>query len=183
MRLRFCPPWIVAGPALLLLMTPPSAFGQTGTGVTCVPVSERAGRAFGCFILATQAIGPLDSGRAFWHLSTFASRSAAEAVAGSHGGVVEALGKVWLLTIAEARWRPSQGISGNRSAGTTDGAYGDWHRGASRFGAGPSRLRAAGHQSRVRLEPERPLQGVISWRSAARQPVPNTRWKMAARIN
>ncbi len=109
MRLRFCPPWIVAGLALLLLMTPPSAFGQTGTGVTCIPVSERAGRAFGCFILATQAIGPLDSGHAFWHLSTFATRSAAEAVAGSHGRVVEALGKVWLLTIAEARWRPSQG--------------------------------------------------------------------------
>ena len=45
MRLRFCPPWIVAGPALLLLTTPPSAFGQTdGTGVACIPVSE-AGRA------------------------------------------------------------------------------------------------------------------------------------------
>src|SRR3989442_1029879 len=82
MRLRFRPPWIVAGPAVLLLMTPPSAFGQTGTGVTCIPVSERAGRAFGCFILATQAIGPLDSGQAFWHLSTFATRSAAEAAAG-----------------------------------------------------------------------------------------------------
>jgi len=90
-------------------MTPASAFGQTGTSVTCIPVSERAGRAFGCFILATQAIGPLDSGQAFWHLSTFATRSAAEAVAGSRGRVVEALGKVWLLTIAEARWRPSQG--------------------------------------------------------------------------
>ena len=110
MRLRFWPPWIVAGRALLLLMTPPSAFGQTdGTGVTCIPLSERAGREFGCFILATQAIGPLDSGRAFWHLSTFATRSAAEAAAGPHDRVVESVGKVWLLTIAEARWRPSQG--------------------------------------------------------------------------
>jgi len=34
MRLRVCPPWIVAGLALLLLLTQPSAFGQTdGTGV------------------------------------------------------------------------------------------------------------------------------------------------------
>src|SRR2546428_13515625 len=109
MRLRFWPPWIVAGPAFLLLMTS-SAFGQTeSTGVTCIPVSERAGREFGCFILATQAIGPLESGQAFWHLSTFATRSAAEAAAGPHGRGVESLGKVWLITIAEAAWRPSQG--------------------------------------------------------------------------
>src|SRR5258708_40378725 len=103
MRLRFCPPWIVAGLALLLLMTPPSAFGQTGTGVTCIPVSERAGRAFGCFILATQAIGPLDSGHAFWHLSTFATRSAAGAVARSHGSVLRALGNGVLVPIDDAR--------------------------------------------------------------------------------
>ena len=110
MPLRFCLPWIVVGPALLLVMAPPSALGQTGgTGVTCIPVSERAGREFGCFILATQAIGPLDSAPVFWHLSTFATRSAAEAAAGPHGRVVESLGKVWLLTIADARWRPSQG--------------------------------------------------------------------------
>src|SRR2546425_1676319 len=110
MPLRFCPPWIVVGPALLLLMAPPSALGQTGgTGVTCIPVSERAGREFGCFILATQAIGPLESGQAFWHLSTFATRAAAQAAAGPHGKVVESLGTMWLLTIADARWRPSQG--------------------------------------------------------------------------
>src|SRR5882762_1037276 len=93
MRLCFCRPWIVAGPALLLLLTPPSAFGQTDdTGVACIPVSERAGREFGCFILATQAIGPLDSAHAFWHLSTFATRAAAQAAAGPHGTVVESLG-------------------------------------------------------------------------------------------
>ncbi len=84
MRLRFRPSWIVAGPALLLLMTPPSAFGQTdGTGVACIPVSERAGREFGCFILATQIIGPLDSAHAFWHLSTFPTRSAGRGCCGS----------------------------------------------------------------------------------------------------
>ena len=110
MRPRSCSPWIIAAAGLLLLMTPPSAFGQTeGTGVTCIPVSERAAREFGCFILATQAIGPLDSAQAFWHLFTFATRSAAQAAAGPYGTVVESLGKVWLLTVAEARWRPSQG--------------------------------------------------------------------------
>jgi quercetin dioxygenase-like cupin family protein len=91
-------------------MTPPPAFAQTdGNGVACIPVSERARREFGCFILATQIIGPLDSAHAFWHLSTFATRSAADAAAGPHGKVVEALGTMWLLTIAGARWRPSQG--------------------------------------------------------------------------
>jgi len=102
--------WRSLSAALLLLLTPPSAFGQTdGTGVACIPVGERAGREFGCFILATQVIGPLDSAHAFWHLSTFATRPAAEAAAGPHGKVVESLGTMWLLTIADARWRPSQG--------------------------------------------------------------------------
>ncbi len=103
-------PWNVVGLALLSLMTPASAFGQTeGTGGICIPVSERAGREFGCFILATQTIGRLDSVRAFWHLSTFPGRSVAEAADGPRGTVVESLGKVWLFTIAEAGWRPSGG--------------------------------------------------------------------------
>src|SRR5260370_8298782 len=100
MRLRFCPPWIVAGPALLLLMTPASAFGQTeSAGVSCIPVTERGGREFGCFILATQAIGPLDSAHAFWHLSTFATRSAAAAAAAPHARRVEALAHACLPPI------------------------------------------------------------------------------------
>ena len=71
-------PWIV-GLALLSLIAPASIAGQAmGTGVNCIPVSERAGREFGCFILATQAIGRLDSARAFWHLAAFPTRSAAE---------------------------------------------------------------------------------------------------------
>jgi len=101
----------IVGPALLSLIALASAVGQTeGTGGTCIPLSERAGRVFGCFIVATQAIGRLDSARAFWHLSTFPSRSAADAADGPRGTVVESLGKVWLFTIAEAGWRPSGGI-------------------------------------------------------------------------
>src|SRR5712691_9082897 len=33
----------------------------------------------------------------------------AEAAAGPHGKVVESLGTMWLLTISDATWRPSQG--------------------------------------------------------------------------
>ena len=95
---------------LLSLMAPASTAGQAmGTGVSCIPVGERAGRKFGCFILATQAIGQLDDARPFWHLSTFPARSAAETAGGPRGTVVESLGKVWLFTIADAGWRPSRG--------------------------------------------------------------------------
>jgi quercetin dioxygenase-like cupin family protein len=100
----------LVGGALVTLMAPALAVAQTeGTGGACVPVRERAGRSFGCFIVATQAIGRLDSARAFWHLSTFPTRSAAEAAGGARGTVVESLGKVWLFTIAAAGWRPIGG--------------------------------------------------------------------------
>ncbi len=93
-----------------LVLIAPAAVGQTeGTGGICIPVAERAAREFGCFIVATQAIGHLAPGRAFWHLSTFSTRSEAELVRGTQGTVVESLGRVWLLTIANAGWRPAGG--------------------------------------------------------------------------
>jgi hypothetical protein len=101
--------WTI-GLALLSLIAPPSASGQTkGTGVSCIPVGQRAGQEFGCFILATRAVGQLDSGHAYWHLSTFPARAAADSAGGPGGTVVESLGKVWLFTIADAAWRPPGG--------------------------------------------------------------------------
>lgn len=79
---------------------------EDGSGGTCIPVAERAGREFGCFIIATEAIGRLDDGPVFWHLTTFATRADA---ASARGTQVESFGKVWLLTIAEAGWRASGG--------------------------------------------------------------------------
>jgi len=88
----------------------PTALAQAdGTGGICIPVAERAGREFGCFIVATQGIGHLAPGRAFWHLSTLSTRSEAELVRGAQSTVVESLGRVWLLTIADAGWRPAGG--------------------------------------------------------------------------
>jgi hypothetical protein len=55
----------------------------------------------------------LPSGPLFWHLDTYPTPAAAEADRGPHGSVVESHGKVWLFTIAKARWRPS---GGNRIA-------------------------------------------------------------------
>jgi quercetin dioxygenase-like cupin family protein len=78
-------------------------------GPLCRPVSERTGEV-GCWIIADVPLSELSREAVFWHLDTYPSRAAAEAVKGRHGTVVEALGKVWLLTIGEAGWRPSGGV-------------------------------------------------------------------------
>ena len=83
---------------------------EEGTGGICVPVAERAGREFGCYLVATQDIGKLTPGRAFWHLSSFPTRREAEQVRGAQSTVVESLGRVWLLSIADSAWRPAGGI-------------------------------------------------------------------------
>lgn len=78
---------------------------------TCEPVAQRAGREYGCFILARQELGHLD-GKAilYWHLDTFPSRNAAESAAGKRGTVVESLGHTWLYTLAESGWRAPGGV-------------------------------------------------------------------------
>jgi len=78
------------------------------TGGACVPISERAGRTFGCFIIAAQPVGKLD-GASFWHLETFSDRAAAEKAKSAHGVVAEAFDKTWLLTIAAAGWHSAGG--------------------------------------------------------------------------
>ena len=80
-----------------------------GTGGRCVPVSERAGRELGCFIMATKALGPLGKEPSYWHIDIYANRAEAENAKGPRGTVVESLGKVWLFTIAVNGWRPSGG--------------------------------------------------------------------------
>ena len=79
------------------------------TGETCIPVSERVGREFGCFITATETLGLLGDSPLFWHISRHPTRIAAEAVRDPGGTVVESLGQVWLFTIsAEGTW-PAEG--------------------------------------------------------------------------
>lgn len=73
----------------------------------CVPMSERGDQQLGCFIIASESLGKLAVAQLFWHLDTFPSRAAAEAARGANGTVVEADGRIWLLTIADADWRPA----------------------------------------------------------------------------
>jgi quercetin dioxygenase-like cupin family protein len=96
--------------AVMTLLAGAAALGQSeGTGGRCVPLSERAGRELGCFIIATQVVGQLGSRPVFWHLTSYPTRAVADAAKGPGGAVVESLGKVWLFTIAEAGWRPAGG--------------------------------------------------------------------------
>jgi quercetin dioxygenase-like cupin family protein len=89
-----------------------SAHAQTDG--TCIPVAERADRAFGCFITAREELGRLPASPAlYWHLDTFPTRVAAESARDARSTVVESLGKIWLFTIAPAEWRAR---TGNRVA-------------------------------------------------------------------
>jgi quercetin dioxygenase-like cupin family protein len=100
--------------ALLATLLSPGAL-RSQTDGTCIPVTERAGRAFGCFITARQELGRLPSAPAlFWHLDTYPTRAAAAAAAVPRSTVVESLGRIWLFTIAPADWRPRGGTRVSR---------------------------------------------------------------------
>ncbi len=100
----------VMASGVVMLVTSQAALAQTeGTGGICVPVSERAARQFGCFIIATQVVGELGQTPVFWHVSSYPTRTAAEVARGPGSAVVASLGRMWLFTIADAGWRPSSG--------------------------------------------------------------------------
>jgi quercetin dioxygenase-like cupin family protein len=97
---------------LTVLSLSSQALAQPVSGELCKPISERTGE-LGCWILAHESVGQLNQSHVFWHLDAYPTRSAAEAAKGARGTVVDSLGKVWLLTIAEGGWRP---LSGERIA-------------------------------------------------------------------
>src|SRR2546428_13845487 len=79
---------------------------------TCRPASERTGPV-GCWIIAHERLGEMPAAPLFWHLSTSASRTAADAEKVRGATVVEALDKGWMLAIAP---------TGSRTPGGTRGA-------------------------------------------------------------
>jgi quercetin dioxygenase-like cupin family protein len=84
------------------------ASAQGVAGGICKPVSERTGEV-GCWILADESVGPIAQSQVFWQLDTYPTREAAEAAKGPHSTVVQSLGRVWLISIEKAGWRPSGG--------------------------------------------------------------------------
>jgi hypothetical protein len=95
--------WITLACLVSAFAVNPEAFAQI-----CRPVSQRTGE-LGCWITANAQMGELPQTPIYWHLDTYPTRAEAEAARGSRGTVVESLGKIWLLTIDEAGWRPSGG--------------------------------------------------------------------------
>jgi quercetin dioxygenase-like cupin family protein len=74
----------------------------------CIPASERQMER-GCYILVSHQLGQLPRAPLYWHIDAYASAAAAEAAKGPRGVVVEALGRTWLMSIAEAGYRPAGG--------------------------------------------------------------------------
>jgi quercetin dioxygenase-like cupin family protein len=92
--------------ALLILSN--QVLSQPVEGGVCRPVSERKAEV-GCWILVNDQVGVLSEPQTFWHLDVYPTGAAARATKGAHGTVVEALGKMWLLSIEKAGWRPAGG--------------------------------------------------------------------------
>jgi hypothetical protein len=82
--------------------------GQSLAFGACKPVSERTTEV-GCWILVDQPVGRIEQAQIFWHLDVYPTLAEAEKAKGPRGTVVESLGKVWLLTIEKAGWRPAPG--------------------------------------------------------------------------
>jgi len=98
----------------LVLLVPSfaAAQGVAVPGMNCKPVSQRT-QEVGCWILADDPVGQLMSSPMFWHLDVYPTRAAAVAAKGPRATMVESLGKVWLMTIEDEKWRP---LHGNRIA-------------------------------------------------------------------
>src|SRR5260370_24192036 len=82
-----------------------SAQGVATPGGACKPASERI-QEVGCWIMADDPVGQLTKSQVFWHLDGYSTRAAAQADKGPQGTVIEALGKSWLMTIEDAKWKP-----------------------------------------------------------------------------
>jgi quercetin dioxygenase-like cupin family protein len=94
---------------LTILSGTGSASAQAIPGGGCRPVSERKAEV-GCWIIANVPVGEFTQSKVFWHLDAYQTRAAAEAAkSGPRSAIVEALGKIWLLTIEDASWRASGG--------------------------------------------------------------------------
>jgi quercetin dioxygenase-like cupin family protein len=93
---------------IVLFLLAGMAAAQTQALESCKPASERTGPE-GCWILTSKALGKLPARPVYWTLDAYADRASAEAAAESGSTVLEALGKVWLLTVGDKPKVPSEG--------------------------------------------------------------------------
>jgi len=83
-------------------------FAQGVAGKVCKPISQRT-QEVGCWIIADDPVGQLEKSPVFWHLDVYATRNKAEADKGPRSTIFESLGKVWLMTIENEKWRSAHG--------------------------------------------------------------------------
>lgn len=93
-------------PALLVLSAVAAA--QTQVLESCKPVSERT-TPEGCWILVSVPLGRLPDRPVFWTLDVYPSREIAQSSAASGSTVLDALGRVWRLTVGDKPASPSGG--------------------------------------------------------------------------
>jgi quercetin dioxygenase-like cupin family protein len=93
---------------LMLILCSAFTSAQLITGGSCKAVSERTSEV-GCCILANQPVGQFTQPQVFWHLAIFWTVATAETAKSARSTVVEAFGRVWLLTIEAPDWRPQGG--------------------------------------------------------------------------
>ena len=93
----------------------PQANGQrridNGAGVrgACeTPVAERTEN-YGCYLITETPFGAAPAAPVFWYLYSFPSRAAAEAARSAGGTVLEAFGRMWVMTLAAEGWRSPAG--------------------------------------------------------------------------
>ncbi len=91
----------------LLLLSGVSA-AQTEKLESCKPLSERRGPE-GCWILASKPLGKLPDKPVFWTLDVYPDRNSAQAAATSRSTVLDALDRIWLLTVGETLAMPTGG--------------------------------------------------------------------------
>ena len=84
------------------------AAAQTQALESCKPIAERTGPE-GCWILASKPLGKLPGRPMFWTLDVYPSHESALAAAESGSTVLDALGRVWLLTVGDKPELPSKG--------------------------------------------------------------------------
>lgn len=94
-------PWVVVTAAAL-------GAHAVAQAQICRPISQRTAE-LGCWITANTPLARLPREPVYWHLDTFATRAEAEVNRSERGTVVEAFGKIWLLTLEVAAWRAPGG--------------------------------------------------------------------------
>ena len=107
--LLLCKLWACA--SLLFCLGCAAYGGESRSLVSCKPIVQKTGET-GCWILASQSLGPLDAS-VYWTIDVFPTKELAEQAKRLNATIVESLGKVWLLTIGN---QPESNASGTRVA-------------------------------------------------------------------